>query len=402
MKRYLSVIALLLFAISAFAAEGKQYLLQQSTHEGLTQVQEMMEQNRFRDAEQVLKQLLNTTQVDSYDRAMVQQTLGYVYSSTEQYEQAAKQFKQALDSQTLPEEVDHNLRYNLAQIVIMQEQYQQGITLLKRWLEKEQSPPPEAHVLIANAYYQLGQYSLVARHMEEAIKRQANPQEVWYQLLLAAYFELKSYKSAITVLETLIASYDYNKQYWDQLTALYMQQNKQVSALAVAALAQRLELDDDRVLLNLADLYRYIGIPYKSAQLLQTGFDRGFIKQDMKNLRRLADSWLAAREMEKSAEVFKQLAINDSTGESDMLYGRVLFEMEQWQPALQAVKQSLAKLKDKSQKGQSTLLLAKIYFELEQFEDAQRAFEKAVNYTAQRKQAQFWLEYLSQLEVGAS
>lgn len=397
MKSYLSLIALLLFSASVFAAKGNQYLLQQSTHKGLSAAQEMMGQDRFSEAEQSLKALLLKTKEASYDRAVVQQTLGYVYSSTEQYRQAAKQFKLALDSQSLPEEVEHHLRFNLAQILVMQEQYQQGISLLKEWLAKEPSPPADAHVLIANAYYQTGNYKQVARHLDIAIKQTASPQEVWYQLLMAAYIELKHYSSAIPVVETLIVKFSYNKLYWSQLSALYMQQNKQQSALAVSALARRLELDDDRVLVNLSDLYRFLGIPFKSAQLLLNGFERGVIKRDEKNLQRLADSWLAAREMTKAADVLQQLTQLDVSGKSDLHYARVLFELQQWREAVVVTKQSLSELKDKKQKGQATLLLAKLYFELEELDQAKQHFERAARYSAQRKQAQFWLDYLSQL-----
>lgn len=397
MTYYFSLI-LLLFSITVTAADNAQYLLQQSTYKGLTEAQNLMGNERYSEAEISLKQLLSQTKVTSYDRAVVDQTLGYLYSSIEQYKKAAQHFEQALDSQALPEQVDHDLRFNLAQILIMQEHYKQGIALLTVWIEKEPSPSADAHVLIANAYYQLANYRSAGRHLKQAIDQAETPQEVWYQLLMAIHFELKQYKSAIQVLEILISDYPYNKLYWSQLSALYMQQNKQSSALAVSALMQRLELEDSRVLLNVADLYRYIQVPYKSAQILIYGFEQGVIAKDKKNLQRLADSWLAAREIDKAAVILEQLAQMDDSGVADVQYARVLFEMEQWRKALPVIKHSLKELKDKKRKGQATLLLAKSYFELEEFDKSRQFFDNALRYSAQRQQAQFWLDYLAQLE----
>lgn len=398
MKQTLSLIIVLFFMVTASAVNAAEYLLQQSTYKKLTAAQELMEKERYLEAEQSLKQLLSETKEASYDRAVVQQTLGYIYSSTEQYSQAAKLFKQALESEALPEQVNHNLRFNLAQLLIMQEQYKQGIALLKLWLQKEPSAAADAHVLMANAYYQLENYQQVARHLDIAIRQTASPQEIWYQLLMAAHMELKQYNSAITVLETLISDFPYNKLYWGQLSALYLQQNKELTALAVSRLLQKIELTDSRVLLSLADMYRYLHIPYKSAQLLADGMEKQIIAVNEANLNRLANSWIAAREPEKAVQVLQKLAQSDNSGEADLKLGRVLYELDQWQQAYTVLSRSLSELKGK-QKGAAVLLAAMAKFHLGQYEQAISLFEQASNYQTQRNQAQFWLDYTQQLQL---
>ena len=392
------IIMLLLVNTVIMAKDDGQYLLTEKTYKALSAAQDLMAAEKDTEAEKKLKALLKQTTDGSYERAVVQQTLGYLYSSQEKYKNARKLFKQALDSKALPEKVSHNLHYNLAQLFLADEEYKEGIALLEQWLKAETSPPNSAHVLIASAYYRVKNYKKTIEHIRIAIKNDKSSKEAWYQLLLSAHLELKQYKSAISVLETLITRYPYQKVYWTQLSALYLQQNKEFTALAVKMLAQRLELGDGKVLINLADMYRYLHIPYKSAQLLTNGINDGQIEANFDNLNHLADSWLAAKEGQKAADVLQQVARLDDSGESDLKYGRVLFGLEQWQQAADALTKSVKKL-DGEQQGTASLLLGMAQYHLGDLAQAKMTFGKAVAFKHERNQAGQWLRHIEkQLE----
>jgi tetratricopeptide (TPR) repeat protein len=329
-----------------------------------------------------------------YEKAVVQQTLGYLYSSQENYKKASEFFQAALDSGALPDKVSHNLQYNVAQLLIADEQYKKGLLMLEAWLKKEASPSNSAYVLLASAYYRVQNYQQVVKHIGTVIERDKSAKEGWYQLLLSAHLELKQYKAAIKVLETLITLYPYQKNYWNQLTALYLQQNKEFTALAVRMLSQRLELGDGKTLISLADMYRYLHIPYKSARLLDEALGKGVIPKDFDNLSRLADSWLAAKEIEKAAAVLQQTAELDDSGESDYKHGRVLVSLEQWQQAVQPLTRSLEKLSGK-EIGSASLLLGMAYFYSDDLAAAKKMFTKAVEYENERNQAGQWLRHIT-------
>jgi len=160
----LSIIRILLLLMSvsfmtqALAKQDSQYLLTERTYKALSAAQELMEVEKFSEAESKLKTLLTKVDAASYEMAMVQQTLGYLYSSQENYGQASKLFEQALSSNALPEKASNNLRYNLAQLLLADEQYNKGISLLEQWLQAAVSPPNSAHVLLASAYYRVKNY----------------------------------------------------------------------------------------------------------------------------------------------------------------------------------------------------------------------------------------------------
>lgn len=391
--RKLLLILLVSFTANSMAKEEGQYLLTEKTYKVLNSAHELMEADKYSEAESKLKDLLQQRGDASYDMAVVQQTLGYLYSSQENYAQASKLFQLALNSNALPEKVSRNLKYNLAQLLLADEQYKKGIALLEQWLQAESSPPNSAHVLLASAYYRVKNYKKTIEHIRIAIKNDKSAKESWYQVLLSAHLELKQYKSAIKVLESLIPRYPYQKTYWTQLSALYLQQNKEFTALAVKMLVQRLELGDAKTLINMADMYRYLHIPYKSAQLLTRGMSDGVIVTDYDNLARLADSWLAAKEAERAAEVLKEVAELDDSGKSDLKYGRVLFGMEKWQQAEEPLLKSLQKLQGKYI-GAATLLLGMTQFHLGNLNDAKAQFSKAVAFDNERNQAGQWLRHI--------
>jgi tetratricopeptide (TPR) repeat protein len=166
--------------------------------------------------------------------------------------------------------------------------------------------------------------------------------------------------------------------------------------LAVQVLAQRLALSDRQVLVRLSDLYRYLHIPYKAAQLLDKGMQEGVIVPNQKNLNRLADSWLAAREKGKAVTVLKRVAQRDSSGESELKYGRVLFDLEQWQAASIAFDSSLQKLAGKK-RGMATLMAGLAQFHLGHLKRAQVLLNKATAYQREQQQALYWLNYVDQL-----
>ncbi len=392
----LNIIAICLLLVSGYVvAEEKKYLLSQSTYEQLTIAQDAMAEDNYSIAHKQLTTLASKVESGSYDQAVVLQTLGYLYISLDDYEKAITYFNSALKLAALPSKVEHDLRYNLGQLQLASQQYKVGIENIELWLKDESSPRNETYVLLASAYYQLNSYKKVVSYISKAIKNDKSPDESWYQMLLSAHISLKQNKSAIKVLEVLIGQYPYKKQYWQQLTYLYLDQKQELRATAVSALVEKLALGDDKTVLNLADMYRYLYIPYKSGQVLEKALNEGVLESNFDNLQKLADSWLAARDADKAVAVLGQMAELDPTGETDLKLGRVYIGTERWQQAITPINASLEKL-PKSEQGLSHLLLGTAYFYLNQPAQAEKMFKKALNDKEHRVQASQWLNHLAQ------
>lgn len=388
---FMVLVGCLIWPLSVFSNED--YLLTEKTYKALSAAQEKIEQQQYRQAEADLKKLVSDTEAGSYERAVVLQTLGYLYSETEQYKLATEQFEQALALNALPEDVTHNLRFNLAQLLIGDGRYQQGIESLTQWLQKEPQANSSAYVLLATAYYQINQFTKAVEAIRTAIQRDNAPKENWYRLQLSAHMEMQQYNQAINVLEILIERFPVNKTYWDQLAALYAQQEKRVTALAVQTLAKRLNLGDNDTVLRLANMYRFLNIPYKSAQLLQKSMDDGVIERNFKNLEALADSWLAARENDNAAQVLVQMQSLDSSGETDLKLARVYIGSEDWAAAAAPLQQSLEKLPE-AKRGQAWMLSGMVNYHLGNLEQSEQHLNRALSYSEVSNQASQWLRHL--------
>lgn len=396
MRKLLTTLLLLSLSLSPVLAQDEEYLLTQKTYEALSKAQELMEQSQFGEAGRRLNELLAQTEAGSYDRAVVQQTIGYLHSEQAQYDRAAAAFQEALDADALPDDVTHNLRYNLAQILIADGQYSKGIALMEQWLASEGQADNSVYVLLATAYYRVENFSKVIEHIRTAIKNDRDPKEDWYRLQLSAHMSLNQYKSAINVLEILITRYPHRKIYWDQLAALYQQQEKEFTSLAVRMLADRLDLGDPKTLVNLADMYRYLRVPYKSGKLLERAMNEGVIPSDFKHLEKLADSWMAAREDALAAETLKQMLSKDNSGKTHLKLAQVYLATEDWQQVIDTLSPVVGSLQGNN-KGRAQLLLGTSYFHLDQLEQAKAAFSRAMAFESQSSQAGQWLRHIDDI-----
>ncbi|MDT8310261.1 MAG: tetratricopeptide repeat protein [Methylophaga sp.] len=372
-----------------------EYLLSEDTYKVLEAAQQQMADERYQPAEAALLKLVNDTQAGSYERAVVLQTLGYLYSETGDYTRATKQFRSALDLNALPEAVTHDLRYNLAQLLIADGEYQQGVDLLGRWLSNEPKPDNNVYVLLATAHYQLKQFSKTVENIRTAINRADAPKEDWYRMQLAAHLEMQQYDSAINVLEALLTRHPDDKTYWDQLSLLYSRQDKQLTALAVTMLAKRLDLGDDNTVMRLSNMYRYLNIPFKAGQLLQQALGDDVIAANFDNLEKLADSWLAAREADRAAAVLEQIRAQDNSGETDLKLARLYVSEEQWQQAEAPLSAAIDKLSG-DKKGAALLMAGMVQFHLENFSRAEDLLKQAGQFEKQRNQAAQWLRHVQQ------
>lgn len=326
--------------LSANAQAAEQYLLTPSTYKSLSAVHKLMDKQQYTSALKQLTALQDEVNGKTYEQAVVLQTLGYVYSSLEKYTKAIQAFKASLALDALPAQVTHNLRYSLAQLYMVTEQYEKAIQFLEAWFKTAESPPAEAHVLAASAYYHLGRYSQAIPHIMAAIELAKAPQEAWYQLHFAARLELKQYPQAAQVLETLISHFPEKEQYWKQLGAVYLEMNKEHRALAVEALVARMEPLEGKRLIQLSNLYRYLHIPYKAAQVLQQGLRDKTIQIDSKHWESLGNAWLAAREWERAVAAFKEAGRLGQDGKMALRRGQVLIELQDWKQAEEALAQA--------------------------------------------------------------
>ncbi|MDG2932653.1 hypothetical protein P7M60_25850, partial [Vibrio parahaemolyticus] len=120
------VASLILFAGVAMTAptmakEAPQ--LSDRTFRTVNKVQELIATEKYSAAKEKLASALESTSSKKYDRAVLLQQTGFLYSLQDNYVQAAKYFAEALQLDALPVPVAQQVRYSLAQLYLAEEKY---------------------------------------------------------------------------------------------------------------------------------------------------------------------------------------------------------------------------------------------------------------------------------------
>ncbi len=379
-------------ATSLWAKTEKAPSVSPYVYKKLTQVEKQINQKAYRRAEQTLKSLSGS--LEGYEKAVVLRSLSSVYALQEKYSQAARLLEQALNLNVLPEKQALQARLNLAQLYMVVKQFSKAVKILRPVLAGNQSLDTETHAMLANAYVQLKQYRKALPHIQQAIRQSKKPPETWYQMNLALYYELNQYKAAARLLEKLLQRYPDKKTYWTQLVSVYQQLRQYKKAVSINYLMyQSKQLNSEKEILDLVNLFVYVGAPYKGGRILQQGFRSGTVRQTAKNWETLANAWQQARESDLALAALNKASKLSGKGKLYLQLAQIYIEQENWTKAIDAARQALQKggLKDP---GQAHVLLGISHYESKHYPEAIKAFQSAARYRKHKKTASQWLEFL--------
>lgn len=391
----LSLIPALAFPLSPAVAQERRasFTVSPYAFEKLDQAQQLLGEEKYDEARQVLRKLLERKGLSDHEKALALQILGYVAAGEERYDEAARFFEQCLELSALPEEAMRDLRYNLAQLYVALERYSEAATLLAEWVAAVETPPASAYYLLAVARAQAGDRRGALEPAREAVRRADKPREPWLQLLVSLLLEEKRYKESIPVLQQLIEQFP-KRVYFQQLSAVHAELGREDKAFAVLQLAHlRGLLDADREVRNLVRMYLYHEIPFHGGRILQRALERGVVATDADAWELLADCWLRAREWDQALPALERAAALSPKGELFLRLARIHAERERWPRAARAAEQALKRggLRDP---GQAYLLLGIARAALEQLDAAEDALHRAQRFDSSRESARAWLRHV--------
>ncbi len=187
----------------------------------LNKVYEDVAEEKYDEAYDVLKNMLDRAGRDTYLQAVLNQALAQVEWSRENYDASLAYFERAVELDTLPDQAHFTLMYQIAQLYFMQERYDESLEKLELWFCKvpEEEITSAAYVLQASIFAQKKDYAGALKAIDTAIAMDADPKESWYQLKLGAHYELEQYPQAAETLEVMISRWPDTKIYWIQLVA---------------------------------------------------------------------------------------------------------------------------------------------------------------------------------------
>lgn len=369
--------------------------ISEGAYRRLERIMDMIAKEKYGEAETKLNDMLGETRGE-YEKAIILQTLGFVYASTKREMQSVKMFEQAIATNALPQQTHEQMMFNVAQLYILDDKWDIGMQKLNAYLAESCNPNPDAHILLAAVHVEKKQWREGLKQVDLALVKAKAPKETWLQVKLAIHNELKEYARCAEVLVHLISLNPIKEEYFKQLHGILMEIQKDPEALAVLALTERRGfLDQESEYRNLASMYLHMEIPLKAAMVLERGFTAKQVQPTDKNYEMLGNAYLMAREYEKSEKAMAQAAQASDKGELYKRLAQIQMANENWKGALESL-QKAQKKGGLKEPGEAALLTGVAAVQIKQWKTAEPALRQALTYEKYAKEALQWLTHLQE------
>jgi tetratricopeptide (TPR) repeat protein len=371
----------------------ERYFVRALTQKRLNIAFEYLEAGQYAAARKKLEKL-NFPRLNPYERVLAYRFLAYASIGEEDPAEAVRYFEKVVEQQGLPIDDEASVRFTIAQLYASMEEWEKVGETLEQWFQYVDRPNGIAYYLLAISHYRREQYDEALAPALEALEVSNEPKERWLQLVAALHLVNEDFDSAVPIFEQLVIRFA-KKQYWVQLSLIYSARGDYEHALRVQQLAyaQGLLTKDDE-LRRLARTYLFHQLPYPAAQVLERGLAEDRIDRDRAVLELLGNSWIAAREYEKSIEPLQRAADLAEDGRLYLRLGQVRIQREDWNEATALILKAIKKggLEDA---GKAHLLLGISYYSDDRPESARTAFRLARKHESTRTDAKAWLEHLA-------
>lgn len=405
---------LLLYAASpvAFAQTGSETLscgeerdiepglMTEQTYNRMNEAFEMIGEEEYDAAYKELDNLRNA-RLSDFEQASVEQAMGFITAQREQYDAAIRHFSEAVRLNQLPNQTHFEMILQIAQLYNVLERYDEALEQLDFWFcvsTEEAKKVAEVWVLKASLHLQQDDYREALSAMNQAIEIADQVPESWYRLKLGILLELEEYRLAVDVAKILVEVNPDRKEYWSQLSGIYMELDENRNAMATLQLAYRRGLlDRGSEFTQLAGLLQQADAPRLAAEVMQDGLDRGFIERTANNWEMTAGAWYEARELDRSLAAYDQAGELSDSGKIDFQRASIMTAEENWEGTLEAATRALQKGDlTESQEGTAHLLTGMAQFNLGNLDEAEQAFIRASNYGTLQSAAREWLNHIEQ------
>jgi tetratricopeptide (TPR) repeat protein len=330
---------------------------------------------------------------NDFDSATVNRYLGRMYAQKENYVEAIKFTKLAVAPDVLNFADQEQTLKLLGDLLIGTQKYQEAKKAYYAWIDFTGDEDPKVYTRIAQANYELKQFSDVFEPADKAISLQKEPNKAPFQLKLGSYFELKNYAKMVEVGEEIVRVWPDDKKAWVSLGKYYLQTENYKTGLATMEVAYNqgyFEAEVDYKVLS--NFYSLNEIPYKAAKTLEEAIDKKMVQRTKQNVSAIASNYHRSKDLEKAAKYYEEAAKFDEDAELYRKAGSLLLQSENFNAAVVRLNKALELGSDK--KGTIYSDLAEAYYYQAKYKQAYAAIVKAMDDPRTRKFAKGWSTYI--------
>ena len=428
LRQYRSGLVFLLMLTSSLTFSGAQAAnLTPAEFKQLQEIQALQTEARWLEVKTLVQAQLSANDSNQQPSKLMQAMLWRALAQAElqdaDYPKALTAIRNAWQLKQLPEADQLNLQGLLAQLMIQQDELDQGILLFEDWLAQTPEDQQQArhYLTLAQAYSQQESWSKALPNAEEAVRRHESAPVAWLALVVGLHTRLEQWPQAVNVQKRIIIQEPREMRHWRQLAMLQYRlptderkdavNPEAVASLRIAWQQQLFDRTNDYQLLS--QWLNANGQPLKAAQVLadaqqQPVFTALSEDQQLVVAEQLAGLWLRAKSWGKAEQSLQQVAshpaVKDNPERSADLckqIARLQMQQKKWQAAGQTLNTLLAEYP--ADPAEVLLLQGIVLLQQEQVEAAEGKFqlaEQSVDPDSDKyvgKNARQWLKYIEQI-----
>ena len=370
----------------------RSYEVDDRTGKRLEAAREAFVSEDYDGAEAALARLRERS-LNPLERQQAHELRAYIAAARDDNATAREHFENAIAQGTMTRNELADARFLIARLCLADGMWPETIENLETWFEIATDPNAVAYYLLALAHYQNRDLEAAITPAQQAVDHTDEPQEGWIQLLLALRLTRKEYTASIPLLETLVQRYP-KKSYWLSLSTVHGAIGNYPEALVPLQLAySQGYLTEDGELRRLAQLLLFLGQPYRAARIVEDGLEHQRIDADSAVYELLGNSWIAAREFEKTVEPLTKAAELAEDGDLFVRLAQVQIQRERWASAALALRRAI-ELGGLKKPGDAKLLMGIAVYNTDRPQQAQAWFTRARAHEETRTEADQWLFHI--------
>lgn len=403
MKKFIFILMFSFFTFEAYPiikinkeelASRRPGLTTPSVQKRLKRAFHYLSKENYKDAVRILKNIIPSTAGRKYERAKVNQALGFALAQNENFKGATKALNESLNLNVLGTNDTLQILFALSQLEFMGKKYKSAINYIDSWFSIKDKPAPNAFILKASILYELKKMDEALVLVEKAISLTKTPAENWLVFAISLYFQKEDFSRAAYFLKVLADQHPNKKSYWMQLAGNLLNLNQSERALSVLQLAYMFgHVSEEGEILNIAGLYLNHGLPYEASKLLEKAIEDKRIQKNKKNFELLANSLIQSRELTKALTYLAIASRFAKDGELFTRQGRIYLEQENWNKAIDSYKKGLEKGKIKKM-GSVFLEIGIAFYNMKKIDQAKLHFKKALKFKESKNYSKKWLEFI--------
>ncbi len=290
-------------------------------------------------------EILGNASANEADKSLAAQLAAQAAYNLDDSAAAKRYLQQAVQFNGLDNNGHYQSLLMLAQLQLQDDQYQEGLVTLDKYLAETKSQRPEDLILKGQALYQSEKYQEAIPVLKQAVAASPEPKDSWNQLLMAAYAEAGQTGEATAAAEALAAKSPNDKKAQLNLASMYMQADQMDKAAAVMdKLRSSGQLTEEKEYKQLYSIYANTENKEKDViAVINEGLQKGILKPDYQTYLALAQSYYYSEQLPQAIENWQKAAPLSKDGETYLNLAKVLHSEGRIPEAKQAAQQALAK-----------------------------------------------------------